>query len=296
MSKTVKNNHELLCYSANRLLMIVPTRGRPQNAEAVLDAWTALSMSAAGDLLFAVDEDDPALKDYLSIDPDMRIYVGPRRRLGGTLNFIAARYADVCDAIGFMGDDHSPRTQGFETRFMAELDRLGTGVVYGNDLIQGPNLPTAVAMTSDIIRTLGYMVPAGLVHMYADNAWKAWGEGIGRLSYLPDVVIEHVHPLAGKVPDDEGYREAAGHMESDAARWNDYRLLGGLAADIERLRAMVAAKKPLGDVCPNGHELSGPYSTVPKLDRSPDCTLCSSERGDEYLKLAEEDKRAVAAL
>lgn len=292
----MKNNLPLLCHNLDRLLMIVPTRGRPQNAEALMEAWTIVNMKPVGRLLFVVDEDDPSLGDYLSLSPEI-FHVGPRRRLGATLNAVAWRYADVCDAIGFMGDDHLPRTQGFDIELMAELDRLGTGVVYGNDLIQGPNLPTAVAMTSDIIRNLGYMVPGGLVHMFADNAWKAWGESIGRLSYLPDLIIEHVHPLADKAPDDEGYREAASHMGPDSQRWDDYRLMGSLAADVEQLKAMVAAKRPLGLVCPQDHDLSGTSGTFERLDGSRGCFRCRSMRRWEFDgRIKEDTARGVATL
>lgn len=288
-----------------RLLMIVPTRGRPDNAEELCDAWSALGRGRA-DLLFAVDDDDPALPDYQSVSnrwnvtgvTNVTVYVGPRLRLGGTLNAASRRYIDAYDAIGFMGDDHLMRTGSYDLALLAELERLGTGIVYGNDLIHGPALPTAVAMTSDIIRTLGYMVPAGLVHMFADNAWKAWGEGIGRLSYLPDVVIEHVHPLVGKAPMDDLYRETEQLMEPDSRRWNDYRLMGGLDADIERLRHMIqateAARSDTG--CVKGHA-DDEYNYSRKLDGTRACGECSRERESARYELwFGEANRGVAAV
>jgi len=32
------------------------------------------------------------------------------------------------------------------------------------------------------------------------------GEDLGNLAYLPQVIIEHCHPIAGKAEWDEGYR------------------------------------------------------------------------------------------
>jgi hypothetical protein len=43
-------------------------------------------------------------------------------------------------------------------------------------------------------------------HLYLDNFWKALGEDLGNLAYLPQVIIEHLHPVAGKAEWDEGYR------------------------------------------------------------------------------------------
>ncbi len=67
--------------------------------------------------------------------------------------------------------------------------------------------PTAVAISSDILRTLGYYVPPGMVHLYLDDYWKYLGQQLDRLCYLPDVIIEHLHPVARKAEWDDRYRE-----------------------------------------------------------------------------------------
>jgi hypothetical protein len=222
---------------ADRLIVIVPSRGRPDNIAALRDCW-AETASPQARLVVALDEDDPELPRYLE-QAGRDTIVGPRLRLGGTLNALAPVMAGRADVIGFCGDDHRPRTMGWVERIVDELDQMRTGIVYGNDLIQGENLPTAAFMTSDIINALGYMCPLGLTHMFLDNAWKAWGEGIRRLRYLPDVVIEHVHPLAGMVQSDSGYEEAAGHMGPDSIRWQQYISTGELAADVLKLQALL---------------------------------------------------------
>jgi hypothetical protein len=224
--------------------MIVPTRGRPQNAAALVQAWDAVTGPEA-ELLFAVDDDDPALPQYLALGTSM--HVGPRLRLGGTLNEVALKFADDYDAIGFCGDDHLVRTGGWALRFLEELDRLGTGMVYGNDLIQGENLPTAIAMTADIIATLGYMVPGGLVHLEIDTAWLLLGKAIGRITYLPDVIIEHCHPIARKAEWDAGYAEAndPAQYEADGRRLADWKQFQ-MPADVERLQHMIRTKERTG--------------------------------------------------
>jgi radical SAM superfamily enzyme YgiQ (UPF0313 family) len=79
-------------------------------------------------------------------------------------------------------------------------------VAYGNDLLQSENLPTAVMLSKAIVSALGGMVPPKLRHLYLDNFWKRLGEDLGNLVYVPQVIIEHCHPLAGKAEWDEGYR------------------------------------------------------------------------------------------
>jgi hypothetical protein len=139
-----------------------------------------------------------------------------------------------------MGDDHIPRTVGWDTLFVAKLRELGTGVVYGNDLFQGENLPTSVAMTSNIVTTIGYFVMPGAVHLFLDNFWLAIGRGLGRIAYLDDVIIEHLHPQAGKGEWDDTYIEANAGLtwSADEATFNAY-VATSLDADLEKLRRLL---------------------------------------------------------
>jgi hypothetical protein len=45
----------------------------------------------------------------------------------------------------------------------------------------------------------------GCIHLFFDNFVKQLGIDLEVLKYLPDVIIEHLHPVAGKAEMDEGY-------------------------------------------------------------------------------------------
>lgn len=217
------------------LLVIVPSRGRPGNARELCQAWA--DTGAECPLLVAVDDDDPQLAGYTGTPCWMS--VGPRRRLGPTLNAISAAWTDEFSVIGFMGDDHRPRTPGWDRQVMAAADEIGTGVIYGNDLVHGPNLPTAAFLTSDLIADLGYMCPPGLTHLYLDDFWKALGQRT-TLRYLPDVILEHMHPLVGKAPQDAGYDEVNGLYGTDGKVFEQYMELF-FERDLGRLRGRAQA-------------------------------------------------------
>ncbi|MFE4857362.1 hypothetical protein [Streptomyces sp. NPDC056670] len=226
------------------LLVIIPTRGRPQAIPEIMAAWDATGATAH--VLFAVDLDDPQLAGYevhaeaLNGDGRVRFVFGERERLVGTLNRQAVKEAAAYRFLGFMGDDHRPRTAAWDAR-VRECLSGGPGIVYGNDLLQGELMPTAAAMTSDIVTTLGYMAPPTMVHLCVDLVWKDWGVGMQRITYLPDMVIEHLHPAAGKAQLDEGYEDAnsAERVTADATAYYAYRDDGALTADLEKLRALV---------------------------------------------------------
>jgi len=189
------------------VLYIVPSRGRPHNVLELIDAWEATR--AVARLQIIVDEDDPELPAYKDV---MRVRSGnwfsltiapPLGGLGPILNAYAVPAAAEEDIIGFMGDDHRPHTSMWDVQLASAAYM---GLAYGNDGIQGPLLPTAVAIDARIIRAIGYMVPPGMTHLYVDNVWKEWGGALnGTARYLPHVSIEHVHPVKYPERADERY-------------------------------------------------------------------------------------------
>jgi hypothetical protein len=260
--------------------VLVPSRGRPETVVPLAKAFNATcratdSYLTTTILTFVVDDDDPALRAYQAavaaceaarvehhpwdrwpshdaiLPPETSLHVvvqgGPNRGMVLALNLAASHYtrprwAHPPYAIGFMGDDHRPRTPGWDVAYLEALQNLGTGIVYGDDKIQGPNLPTQVAVTSDIVTTLGQMGPSALRHLYLDNYWLELGRETGCITYLPKIVVEHVHPVAGKAPMDDGYRRVNELYSRDEAAFDTYRR--------ERLAHDIAAVRRLRETSP----------------------------------------------
>lgn len=211
------------------LTVLVPSRGRPQNIERLRQAWQ--DTEAEAELRVICDSDDPTLPQY----PGSPCVV-ERKRLGPTLN--EAALLVETPFVGFMGDDHLPRTKHWDRRICEALQDLGVGIAYGNDLLQREVLATAAFMTTEIVSVLGYMVPGGLVHLYIDNAWVELGRRANCLRYLPEVVIEHLHPAAGKAQWDDRYSEVnSGHQDaSDKALYHAY-VAHQIDSDVQKIQA-----------------------------------------------------------
>lgn len=228
------------------LVVIVPTKGRPESVRLVVDAWRATGAFDEGAALtFAVDDDDPTLPRYIQAfnaarasepypPPDIRLcHCGTWEPMVPKLNRVAQAELGLEQGapamLAFMGDDHRPRTPGWAARYVEALRALGTGIVYGDDLVQGEKLPTQWAMTSDIVTALGRMVPADVEHLYCDNSILDLGRAADCIRYLPDVVIEHAHPVAGRGAWDAGYERVnarAQYAKDHAAyaRWKSEQL------------------------------------------------------------------------
>ena len=204
------------------LAIIVPTRGRPLNIEDLL--FSLQETNTVSDLWLVLDDDDPEIDHYTELGAKALIFPREGKGMAKPLNKAAMHLLDQYRHFAFLGDDHRPRTDKWDEFFIAELDLLGTGLVYGNDLLQGENLPTAVAMTGDIVQELKGMVPPGLIHLYLDNFWMQLGKDLGAFSYLGHVILEHLHPIAGKAEWDEGYKavNAEEVYSADAKAFHEY--------------------------------------------------------------------------
>jgi hypothetical protein len=211
------------------LLVIVPSRGRP---ESVLPLRSDFFQNGTGkaDLMFATDDDQP---DY-PLWPSVQYRRGPRLRMCGTLNAAAVENADKYKYLGFLGDDHRTRTPGWDEKVIGALE--SHNVVYGDDLIWGEGLPTAVFIRSEIVQKLGYMAPPALIHLYLDNFWLELGRATS-IKYLDDVIIEHLHPSAGKAEWSESYLEVNDQelYKHDEQAFSDY-MKEQFAQDLEKLR------------------------------------------------------------
>lgn len=230
------------------LAILVPTRGRPGNVRNVINAWDFTNGWDHADLILIVDADDPQVDGYHQI---LREFVEAGRRglqivhmdrwmpMVHKLDLVARDRAERYWALGFAGDDHLPQTIGWAERYVTVLRELRTGMVYGDDGYQGAKLSTEWAMTSDVIRELGRMVPARVEHMFCDNAVLSLFTAAGAVRHLPEIRIEHMHPVARKAATDAQYERvnSRDQMSRDRAAYQEWQRIER-AAHVKAVRAL----------------------------------------------------------
>ena len=212
------------------LTVLMPSRGRERQAKEAYESFLATKVRADTEMLIVLDEDEPGYDGL----PAIRV-AHEQPGMGPAINAALAYAAP--EMYGFCGDDHRFRTHGWDAHVVAANGALEGGFVYGNDLFQGENLPTAVFVDARITDALGWIALPGATHLYLDNAWLALGRGLNRLIYLPEVVIEHVHPAAGKAQWDAAYLRVNdpsvyGHDSLVYGEW----INGRFEADIAKVR------------------------------------------------------------
>jgi hypothetical protein len=174
-------------------------------------AWTETGGWKGADLWWAIDADDPEMGEYIKQMHDhghkLMHIAGEWEPMVPKLNRVAKVLAEQYAYVGFMGDDHLPRTFDWSFDITSEL-LFGQRprIVYGRDGLQDQRLATWWVMDSRIVLALGRMVPADVQHLYCDNAIMDLGRQAGCLDYMESILIEHMHPVAGKAPWDDGHR------------------------------------------------------------------------------------------
>jgi hypothetical protein len=225
-----------------RVLVIVPSRNRFDRLQYMLGE--ALRLSGGGaDFAVCTDDDDPAPYGDLVSDR-VAWFHGRRKSMCAWTNYAAA-HPRACryGYLASFGDDHVPRTRGWDGALPGAIEEAGgTGIAYGDDLHQGGDLPTAPVISRDITDALGWMCLPGLASKYCDDAWKILGGGAGCLLYEPEVVIEHVHPDAGKAPQDAVYVAGNESYPDDGHVFRAWTRAGA-AADTDRVRQLMAARR-----------------------------------------------------
>lgn len=233
----------------NDIVVLCPTRGRPEAAAEMVTSLRETAHLLATEVILVVDDDDPCLKEYLLL-PDkfngsssgplkppnpLRVMVlssGETGNLTAATNTSAARVWDEDCIIGHVGDDHRFRTPGWDKIIVETLAE--PGVAAPDDGFYGGQVPTAVFISSVIPRKLGWYALPTTYHLFIDNAWRSIGDGIGSYHMLPDVLVEHMHPDWGKGVNDWGYEHAKAGWSHDQSSYEAW-VAGQREADIARI-------------------------------------------------------------
>jgi hypothetical protein len=218
------------------LLIITPTRGRPEGAQRLIDA-VAATATARTDLILAVDNDDAS---YGGLTGRFSSTRGPRATCGAWTNKVAAELSSGYRAVASIVDDHEPLTPGWDSMLLDAIDEMGgTGIAYGDDT-NHYNVPTAVVISTDIVAALGWVFQPTMSHYYADLVWKDIAED-SCLAYLPHVVIKHYNPTFSSAPMDDTYAQARTRYGEDGEAYDKW-CEGSRRADTDKVRALHRAR------------------------------------------------------
>lgn len=231
-----------------KLSVCLPTRGRPERFGQMYESVKA---TQHGDVeVVAVLDDDDETADLYPEGPTYVVVPAGTNQSG----LWSVAWEHATGDIAHMGaDDLIYRTQSWDLLVARAFQRWREpiGMVYVNDRNPVRDKPFAGQNVSDaeegkfcfsanpfvtrewIAALDGFFTPPFYKSWEADTWIYQLAEGISRVAYVGDVVVEHMHPMAGKAEMDETYQRGA---------WGDKRMMrrGWMITKSAKMKALRA--------------------------------------------------------
>jgi hypothetical protein len=222
----------------NRIAIVLPVRdgglGRHNRLIRCLASYKEIT-EGLSDIHLLHDEDEcniyhPIAEEY----PEIINYCIPKElTLMQKINVHALDIASKYKYVGFIGDDIVFKTP-FESSFIEVLSSFNYGMVFANDMVWNGKLPTHPFVTSNAITAVGFFGCPAVEHNYFDNYWEAIFINLNKITYLPGIIMEHIHPIVGKENADDIYYQISDKMTTDKIKFNKY-ISENLQSDINKI-------------------------------------------------------------
>lgn len=223
----------------------IPSKGRPERcAQMIASARTTAAERIR--FLVVIPHEQP-VEPYQAVVAEGAELLAAPSGFVRCLNRGAMTLVDDVSIVGAFGDDVLFRTPGWDLEVTKAL--ATPGMAYGDDLVgstlHGKPHPTAVWVSSEIVRALGWLGLPTIGHQWADDVWRDLFEAAGCARYLSGVIVEHIHPAVRKAEMDATYEAvfgandgAAGRAAADFAAYEAWKVRAK-ATDVETVEREV---------------------------------------------------------
>ena len=145
-----------------KLLVICPTRQRPQKLGKLLETFKAKTSENTG-LLVCLDDDDPNLVEYQKLLGYQTAYIiQPRKNITQIFNHVVNELCPDYEFYSPTNDDFEYLTKEWDNELIGRIAREGGwGIAYGDDrgsparVKEAARFPTTSVISGNIVRALG---------------------------------------------------------------------------------------------------------------------------------------------
>lgn len=196
------------------LVVLIPVLARPQNARLAWESIVATVPTAR--ILFLCDPSDRAEQDAVAMVGAEMLSPG-----GSYAHKINVGFAATTEEWVFTAaDDLRFHPEWFERALRWATDE--TGVIGTNDLCNGRVMcgehsthslvrRSYIESESGVVDEPGHIYCEKYPHEYCDDELVQTAMARGRYVHAFDALVEHMHPLVQKAPDDATYRKGRVH-------------------------------------------------------------------------------------
>lgn len=191
--------------------IIVPTRKRPNQFTRLVDniVDTVSDIQNVELLVYIDDDDDESIPALTAAAERIDINAVQGNKLIGSQMYNELGKIARGDILMFGADDIVFGNSLWDLVVQDEFDKFEDKIllVYGNDGFQNGRIATHGFIHRYWMELVGYVLPPKLASAYTDEWVTDLAIRVGRNKYLPNLMVEHLHPAAGKAPTDETYQK-----------------------------------------------------------------------------------------
>ena len=210
--------------------LLCPTRGRPDRVHTMLESIIITTDNPEYvEVLYYIDNDDNTKEGYLETIDNLvkkhdvhfkkaEPYIGEPISISKSWNILAERCSG--DVLVMANDDEVWITKGWDSRLNEEIEKFPDDIycIYFDDGGNHGKICCFPMVSRTWYETLGYFTPGIFKFIFNDTWIEYIARAIGRLHYIPDVLIEHRHFSFGKSEFDETYKK---HREGSNSHVKD---------------------------------------------------------------------------
>lgn len=198
------------------IAFLAPSRGRPEWMLRFADSLLATTAKPERvELLIYVDDNDPKRYEYqyrmqarsqdLRAFRKMPLFITEPIGLPRSTNLLA--FQTDAEVLIMASDDIVMRTKNWDLRMDEEAQKYPDGIycMWFDDGHYREKLCTFPIVSRRWADTLGYLYPPMFERLYCDQYVMDVARRLGRLNYIPDVLMEHLHWSYGKSEIDETF-------------------------------------------------------------------------------------------
>jgi hypothetical protein len=176
--------------------VVMPTRGRPERCKQALESLFA---TAEGEIELIVGFNPDS---QYPVDERAKVYLSPTGPSQRTGEMAAMATGEI---IMQGSDDFLWRTPGWDRIFHEKAEKHPIACFFFNDGRPEDKMDSCIpVVTRKFYEIAGYF-PSYFFHFYGDTWVADIANMAGCLRYVPEVVIEHMHPKFRKAQSDETY-------------------------------------------------------------------------------------------
>lgn len=174
-----------------KALILLPSLNRPKLLKNFLESYVKTKATTPG--LVLVDKQDPSKEEYLKLDypKEWTLVLTEGRSMADKINEVWNQFIDL-DAVCILNDDHECITEGWDQKCLSAI--TGTNVIGTNDNYVAPRrLCGATWWSTKVIKTVGYIFPTGISHLFIDSVWEFLCAKAQCANILMDIIVQHNH-------------------------------------------------------------------------------------------------------